>query len=135
MYKQPNIIPVKESGEVYELAEDYEITVTRFIGKDIDILIQAGFRYDGASVPRWLQSIVGMGIDGLHRAAALVHDFIYEHKGEFEDDVTGAPIHISRKDADKIFKNMLKEVGIASHRVFLVYWGVRLFGGSVWEND
>lgn len=51
-------------------------------GKHFRITIPAGFKYDGASVPRVFWSVTGFLPDGLGRAAALVHDFIYVHKGK-----------------------------------------------------
>src|SRR5690606_37335397 len=45
------------------------------------ITVPAGFEHDGASVPRLLWTLSGAAPDGLHRAAALVHDFNYRHRG------------------------------------------------------
>jgi hypothetical protein len=134
MYEQPHIIPIKESGDVYRLEHDYIIDLRPYTTKHVELVIEKGFVYDGASVPRWLWSLSGLGIDGLHRAAALVHDFIYIYKGDFKDDDTGSDITLSRKEADLIFKKMLTDVGIASHRVWLAYHGVRWFGQSVWDD-
>lgn len=134
MLKQPLTVPIKESGDIYRLEADYVIDLRPYSTKHIDLVVPKGFIYDGASVPRWLWSVSGLGIDGLHRAAALVHDFIYEHQGYFEDNDTGADIEISRKEADLIFKKILKEVGISSHKIFMAYYGVRLFGQKAWAN-
>lgn len=84
--KQPLIIPI--DGEpyglnkyrAYELVEDYTY-YWKIDGTHYRIHIPAGFKYDGASVPRFVWSIIGLLPDGLGRAAALVHDYLYVHKG------------------------------------------------------
>lgn len=136
--RQPLIIPIKESGQLYQLVEDYEIDLTPY-GYHSRLLIPKGFIYDGASVPRWWWSISGLSRDGIHRAAALVHDYIYELKG----DVPATPmplksfpriVKFKRKAADQIFRDMLKDVAVADHRVWLAYVGVRAFGGLYWDD-
>ena len=134
MQIQPLIIPVSESGKLYELQHDYEVDLINYIHRDIQLVIPEGFRYDGASVPRPLWSISGLSRDGLHRAAALVHDFIYHYKGDFVDESNQKDLTLTRKEADKVFRKMLKEVNIASHRCWLAYCGVRLFGGFWWNK-
>ena len=129
--KQPNIIPVKESGELYELAETFKIDIRRFGGKK-NLTIPKGFRYDGASVPRWLWSITGLSRDGIHRVAALVHDFLYENRGFQENEKH--EYWLSRKEVDDVFREMLIELGVADHRVFIAYWGARAFGRLYWND-
>lgn len=129
--KQPNITPIKESGQLYVLAEEYKIDIRRFGGLK-NLRIPKGFRYDGASVPRWLWSLSGLSRDGIHRAAALVHDYLYENKGFQENDKH--EYWLTRKEVDKVFREMLIDVGVADHRVFLAYWGARI-GGHFYWND
>ena len=78
--KQPLIIPIKESGDIYELVEDYFFSVLRG-GQAYPVIIKKGFKYDGASVPPVLGGLVGFMPDGIHRPAALIHDYLYSKKG------------------------------------------------------
>lgn len=116
---QPDIRPVKESGQLYELATVY----TAKLPTGNIIKIPAGFRYDGATSSQFL-----FQRDGIHRAAALVHDFLYEKKGKVGN------LRFSRKDVDKIFKSMLKQYGVKSWHVSVSYVVVRAVGW-VWWND
>jgi hypothetical protein len=98
MIKQPHIIPIKESGDLYMLEEDYEISLKPY-GLDFYIFIPKGFRYDGATVPRWFWSITGLTRDGIHRPAALVHDYIYVNKGQIKVNRAGNGRFISPSTA------------------------------------
>lgn len=109
MLTQPDIRPVQESGQLYELMEDFEAH---------GIVVPKGFRHDGATMSKLL-----FQRDGIHRAAALVHDYIYEYK-----------IGYTRKQADRLFKKMLKEYGVKSPHVFLAYGAVWVFGWMYWSK-
>ncbi len=102
------------------------------------ILVKEGFRWDGASVPKILWGL-GFKPDGKHRAAALVHDFIYINKGmlpagsmyssytQIKDQIQYGSI--TRKDADRLFGRMMKEAGVLGcfHRNFKLWkdtWGI-----------
>ena len=83
---------------------------------DYCVEIPEGFINDGASVPRWAWSIVGLTPDGLLRAAAVVHDFHYRF---------GIG---TRKFADQLFYQMLGEYGVNKARAKLAYAAVRVGG-------
>jgi hypothetical protein len=79
------------------------------------VLIPAGFRFDGASIPRICWTI--LGLHPWHpkvRKAALFHDYLYS-KGY-------------KVLADKGFKSLLKAAGCSKFQYFCCYWAVRLFG-------
>lgn len=111
---QPDICPVKESGDLYELRENYTFEL-----KGHKYVILAGFMYDGASCANLL-----FQRDGIHRAAALVHDWLYVYQ----------PPGVTRLDADKKFKEMLLAAGVKSWHVWIAYRAVRLLGWR-WWND
>ena len=83
------------SDKIYQLFNDYryewnlKVKDKQGIEKIIKnrITIPAGFRYDGASVPRIFWTISGIRPDGLQRAAALVHDMIYMQKGDLPNGI------------------------------------------------
>lgn len=134
---QPLIIPISESGNLYRLAQDYEIDLKHF-GHDVRIFINKGFDYDGMSVNRWLWSLSGLSKDGMHRPATLIHDFLYVQKGYLTERpgsyLVDKTYVMDRESADKIFRDMLIELAIANHRVRLAYAAVRLFGWIYWNK-
>lgn len=134
---QPDIRPVTDT--LYRLNEDYTYV---WIQRNIvtQITVPKGFTYDGASVPRFLWSLSGLTRDGLIRAAALVHDWIYMNDGalpecsmrEFNKGWTCISGRWTRKDSDKLFLKMMLEAGIENYRANRAYACVRLFGGLYW---
>lgn len=142
--KQPHLLPIADSGsETYELAKDY-VCAWRAEDQQWSITIKAGFRTDAASVP-WIATVItGIMPDGLHRAAALVHDYLYRHGGRLPsgsfcrlDITTGEWVPMlhawTREQADKMFANMLQEAGVSKFRRRMMYRAVRLFGWRSWR--
>lgn len=144
MIRQPDIIPKK--GGFYVLDEDYSYTFQR---KDEvhTIIVRHGFKYDGASVPRWLWSITGILPDGIIRPAALIHDAVYHYKGRLPmvpgEHVqlmsfrqikawSGEPPKFSRKEADKLFLDIMELAGVGKTKRTMAYLAVRLAGWTVW---
>lgn len=138
---QPKIIPVilHDGSEGYRLCETYVYT-WEAEGAIWRIVIPEGFEYDGASVPRLLWSIVGVSRDGLHRAAALVHDWIYRHGGILPDASFWKDNHSiecfpwRRHQADKLFANILALSGVSRLKRRLMYLGVRAGGWIAWRG-
>lgn len=112
MKEQPDIRPVKESGDIYVLMEDYPFT---FQGSYF--YVPKGFRNDGATCAKLL-----FQRDGVHRAAALVHDYLYSKQGLLNG------LAYTRKQADCKFRDMLKEYGVQSMHVAAAYAAVYVFG-------
>ena len=126
---QPDVRPIKESGDLYELYEDYAF---KFINKRqlLTATIKKGFKYDGASVPRIVWTLAGFLPDGIHRPAALIHDYMYEKEGKIPVD--GGELEYTRKEADKLFFDALRFLGIKSWHARIAYISVRLFGRLYW---
>ena len=126
---QPDIRP--SGSRQYKLFSDYKIFITENDGEVYELCVPAGFKHDGASVPRFIWSTSGLTPDGLIRAGALVHDFLYRKRGNilvgYGPDLA-KPVNISRKDADKIFLDLMLATGLWFYRARVAYWGVRLFG-------
>ncbi len=88
------------------------------------ITVPAGFKSDGASVPRLFWRIVFPPGDQKALRAAFVHDYLYRTHPEYWD----------KKTADELFYYMLVNDGVSRFSASLAYWGVRLFGGRAWKN-
>lgn len=114
---QPDIRPVAESKDLYELHEAYLFEID---GKTM--LVPKGFRHDGATAAALL-----FQRDGIHRAAALVHDYLYSIKGNLHG------FKFSRRMVDRKFKEMLIDAGVKSWHVWVAYIAVRLVGGFYWK--
>lgn len=141
MIEQPLIIPVIGG---YKLVCDY-VYEWEADGRKFRIIVERGFFHDGASVPRFLWTITGITPDGLHRAAALIHDFIYRFNGELpngsfwgilgQNKYVGLPnVKWTREQADKLFVRMLREAKVSKVKRRLMYHGVRLGGWRHWKN-
>jgi hypothetical protein len=103
-------VDILEDG-TYRLTEDlvYE-------GRDEVFTVSAGFRTDLASVPQFLTWLVPVA--GLQDRAAIVHDYFCTGLER------GKPV-VSARDADGIFRRMLRELGVPTVRRWLFFTGVR----------
>ena len=122
---QPDARPI--AGDKYRLQDDYTYTPP---SQMFSITVPRGFGWDGASVPRFLWTLSGIRPDGLVRAAALVHDYLYRHRGK----VPGCYRHFSRKRADLLFHRMILDAGESKLTAYRAYWAVRLFGWLAWNK-
>ena len=141
--KQPLNRPVGE--RLYELAESWHY---EWFAEDARewrrISIPAGYRYDGASVPRKAWTLSGLTPDGLIRGAATIHDFIYDHRGDMPlgscewaagDRWAVAPdVNFTRKEADKLFLQIMRESGVPERKCIMAYAAVRAFGWTFWNT-
>lgn len=136
--EQPLLIPVPGG---YLLTQQYRYT-WQADNVRYRITIPSGFQLDGASVPRILWTVTGITPDGLHRPAALLHDFIYRHHGRIPTGsmhrmeagrwVVVEKPNWTRIQADQLFARILREVGVGKFRRRLMFIGVRLAGWASW---
>lgn len=116
------------SGE-WELINDlvYQGNQDRFT-------VPKGFRTDFASIPRLFAWLIPK--NGSHDAAAIVHDYLYRHQPLVPSP---APLRsmqwISRKDADRLFRRIMREIGTNRVRYNLMYAGVRVGGWISWNKS
>ena len=87
-------------------------------------------------VPTWfptdLASIPALGrpffkVNGKHRVAAIVHDMLYSAQHCLEQEYT-------RKQADKIFLDIMCELGVNLFKAYAMYLAVRLGGLGAWKS-
>ncbi len=81
------------------------------------IIVPQGFISDGASIPRFFWRLIGSPWSGKYGRAAVVHDFMCFSK-EF-----------TRKQADIVFYESMKELGVPYWKRKIMYFAVR-FGGK-----
>jgi hypothetical protein len=75
-------------------------------------VVPAGFRTDSGSVPGVLTWLVPR--TGKHNRACVVHDWMCQTRV------------VTRKDADGIFRRILRELGVGCFRRWVMYVGVRI---------
>lgn len=119
---QPDIRPI--GRRLYRLATVYEVWVTiSGTAAKQPITVPAGFELDGASVPLAAWAVIGLTPDGLIRAAALVHDYLYRNHGH-----AGNGLLLTRMEADRLFLSLMLAAGVRPLRARLAYRAVRLLG-------
>ncbi len=124
---QPDIVPI--AWRKYRLDERWGHT-----WKGCRFSIPPGFEHDGASVPQWAWSISGLRPDGLIRAAALLHDALYRYGGEMPSGWTTPKRSFTRKEADTIFYDVMRQAGISKWRAYVAYKAVRMAAGRNWRG-
>ncbi len=136
---QPALIPVGENR--WRLTEDYACEWTHG-GIRRRITVKAGFETDLASVPRPLWGF-GLPPDGLHRAAAVIHDALYMARGRMPtgyllyEELSGGQwarhlARYTREEADRLFGRLMREAGVPRWRRRLMYRAVRLVSWAFW---
>lgn len=92
-----------------------------YVGKKESFTVPDGFVTDFASTPQWFEGVVPR--DGTYIKAAVLHDWLYETKP------------VSRKDADGIFRRVMREEGTGVLTRWTMYISVRIFGRSRWRDE
>ena len=145
LFKQPVTIPI--SDKLYMLIEPYEYRWQHGINS-YKLVIPRGFETDIASVPRWVWSLFGILPDGLHRAAAVLHDFLYRYNKPHGERLTGYYFKLdafglwqdishypwSRKQCDRLFMRVMREAGTVKWKRRAMFWAVRAVGWYGWDR-
>lgn len=104
--------------KLVELAEDLHI---KFSFTKDRILIDKGFKTDLASVPRFLWWFIAPTDWGI-LVPAIFHDYMYKYH------------NVSRENADKLFREKMKDFKLGIIKRNLAYLAVRLFGWVAWNK-
>ena len=107
-----DVIPYP-NGDTFVTLEDH-----RFTYKGTTYVIPAGYRSDGASVPRFFWRVLSPKIDPQTLDPSVEHDYMYDH-------AIG-----SRLGADRHYLARLVEYGYPIWKTVLTYYAVRIFGGT-----
>ena len=111
----------------WEIAKDFEYKLN---GEDF--VIPAGFKFDGASIPKFLHpflSPVGVLLIG-----GLVHDYGYKYATLLKKNKKDTLGTISQKRADEIFRDIGINVNGFYLMNYLAYWSLRLGGFVAWNK-
>lgn len=126
----------------YELQTDYH-----YVWEKDDVyqklIVRSGFKYNMASIPWYLRSLIGHQDLGL--APPLFHDMFYACSG-YTFDYQWGDYYVEdlkwiqpdrrwkRKDVDRLFGRHMREVGIPSWKRKAGYLAVRSFGWISWDE-
>lgn len=102
------------------LDDEWEVIdpLTYMIGHHV-ITVPRGFVTDGATIPFFAWSHIGHPLAPKFVKAAILHDYLYESKV------------VSRKEADRLFRMILKEEGVGMLKRWTMWSAVRLCGGDL----
>lgn len=115
----------------YLTTEDIWITAEMYTDPDYALTIPANYRTNLASIPRCLWSIIAPF--ELSEVAPLVHDYLYDHAG-LNIEILNQRRIVTKREADKIFRRIMKREGVPAWKRFAGYWAVRLFAGGAWRE-
>lgn len=97
-----------------------------------EISVPCGFRFDLASIPRFLWPIVGPF--ELSVAAPLIHDWMYRWGGKLPAGSVDPRREFSRRDADRAFRWVMEEEGVGAFRRTAAWLAVRVFAWRAWRR-
>ena len=110
----------------WELADSwyYEINGEEY-------MIPAGFKFDGASIPKFLHT--WLSPTGVLLMGGLVHDYAYKYATLYKSDGTTMGT-IDQKKADEIFRDINIEQNGFHFLNYLSYWALRIGGFMAWNG-
>lgn len=117
------IFPERPIIQAVEGSDSWWILKDTYVDRKKGITIKEGFRFDGASIPRFAWRIVGHPLQGNVLPAALLHDAKYKTQ------------YISKDIADVEFFNDMGICGVNFPKRCLFYLAVKFFGNKSWKHD
>ena len=112
---QALIIKLLDDGQRAQLIEPFEVEALGHW-----IRVPSGFITDFASVPRLFWRLIPPW--GKYARAAVVHDWLYcSHE-------------LSRKESDRVFEHLMKELGVGWLKRKTMYRAVRAAGWLPWRK-
>jgi len=111
----------------WEIANDftYELNGKKFV-------IPAGFKFDGASIPKFLHTFLSPV--GVLLMGGLVYDYAYKYETLLRENKRDTMGVISQKHADEIFRDINIEVNGFYLMNYLAYYSLRLGGFMAWNK-
>ena len=127
-FREPLILKFLDTNEIkrFEVASPFTYYIDK-LGGNLKVSIPIGFRTDFASVPRFFWRVIPP--IGLYGKAAVVHDYLCENKHAWQIDNQGNSVcyMVSRKEADKIFRDAMQVLGVGKIKRNIMFLGVRLY--------
>lgn len=128
----PLVVEVMPNGKTFKLHYDFTYHLHRLgCGKGFTVAVPAGFLTDFASIPRIFRIIIPKL--GRWNKAAVIHDYIYQGKHQLKSSL-GCPMRFTRKQADLIFLDAMKDLGVVRWKRNLMWLAVRVGGLMAWRK-
>ena len=96
-----------------------------------EYVIEKGFEFDGASVPKFLA--VWLSPVGVLLMGGLVHDYGYKYAELVKTD-NNTVVPKTKKELDILFRDICIEVNGFKFLNYLAYWTLRLAGFVAWNG-
>ena len=111
----------------WEIAKDWHFS----IGKE-EYVIPKGFKFDGASVPKFLAS--WLSPVGILLMGGLVHDYAYKYSVLLKKGKKDTSVSMTQKEADELFR----DINIEQNGIHVLNWAaylaLRAGGFVVWNS-
>ena len=111
----------------WEIVEDFE-----YVLNGNKYIIPAGFKFDGASIPKFLHTFLSPV--GVLLMGGLIHDYAYKYETLLRENKRDTMGIISQKRADEIFRDINIEVNGFYLMNYLAYYSLRLGGFMAWNK-
>ena len=111
----------------WEIAKDFEYELN---GENF--VIPAGFKFDGASIPKFLHTFLSPV--GVLLMGGLVHDYAYKYETLLKRNKKDTMGVITQKTADAIFRDINIEINGFYLMNRLAYYSLRLGGFMAWNK-
>ncbi len=122
----PLVVEVMPGGKRFKLHHEFTYLWKR---EYIEIHVSSGFVTDFASIPRICRLIIPKL--GKYTKAAVIHDAIYQDDAFRVNDVRG---RFTRADADLVFRDGMRDLGVVKWKRIAMWLAVRLFGWASWRK-
>jgi len=111
----------------WEIAKDfdYELNGEKFV-------IPAGFKFDGASIPKFLHTFLSPV--GVLLMGGLIHDYAYKYETLLKKNKKDTMGVITQKTADTIFRDINIQINGFYLMNRLAYYSLRLGGFMAWNK-
>ena len=111
----------------WEIAKDFEYELN---GENF--VIPAGFKFDGASIPKFLHTFLSPV--GVLLMGGLVHDYAYKYETLLKKNKKDTMGVITQKTADTIFRDINIQINGFYLMNRLAYYSLRLGGFMAWNK-
>jgi len=112
---------IKKSKKKYPFVNKKDLKVSLYNykkNKTYKFVIQKGYCYDGATIPRFFWRTIGSNTDNKFLIAALIHDVLCENHQYIDND---------REFSSVVFDALLKVSDVGSFKRFLMKHSVNFF--------
>lgn len=150
-FSQPDLRPLPRPWwrPSYVLQSDYTAAFRAPDGRMLRVTVPRGLCVDGSTewialplglVPVCVLWLLGVSADGPHRAAAVVHDWLYAHRDavryevRIRDDWAVHVGEIDRETADAAFLELCRAGGVLRWRAWIRWAVLRLVGWAWWAT-